>query len=287
MLGLVINEDSMCFALQDLIVSPFPLNCLINHKTYMRKFHILNGDCLLEQIKTTSIDDSFIVCRECLMDGEVKAQNLRDFWEIRAIHISETYHVSKEAYFTKTVNEFNQLLNIPEGSEVCLWFENDLFCQVNMWFCLSLLIHQSDLKIVRIFPIVNNQKEIWKGFAMADSLSLEQSYTEKIAFQKHDIELGVNLWKAYQGNDFIELKELSKTNSLCFQYLEKVIQAHIERFPTDNALSRPEKVIQEIINNDITDFYSVFTLFSEREGIYGFGDLQLKPIYDRFMKLKD
>ncbi|PWK20275.1 uncharacterized protein DUF1835 [Arcicella aurantiaca] len=253
----------------------------------MRKFHILNGDCLLEQIKTTSIDDSFIICRECLINGEVKAQDLRDFWEIRASHIADTYHVSKDEYFTKTVSQFNQILNLPEGSEVCLWFENDLFCQVNMWFCLSLLTHRSDLKIFRIFPIVDNQKDIWKGFAMVDSLSLEQSYTGKTIFQKHDIELGVNLWKAYQENDFRELKELSKIDSTCFQYLEEIIQAHIERFPSGNALSRPERVIQEIMKNDTTDFYSVFTLFSEREGVYGFGDLQLKPIYDRFMKLKD
>ena len=34
----------------------------------------------------------------------------------------------------KTVPEFLKMQNIPENSEINLWFEDDLFCQVTFWF---------------------------------------------------------------------------------------------------------------------------------------------------------
>jgi hypothetical protein len=65
--------------------------------------------------------------------------------------------------------------------------------------------------------------------------------------------------------------------------LDEVCQAHIDRFPEDQSSGRPERLVEELIQTHSTDFNKVFSEFSEREGIYGFGDLQLKTIYDKLM----
>lgn len=249
----------------------------------MKTFHILNGDCLAEQLKATKINQNFIICRECLIDGNVSANDLSEFWEVRGEFISGTF--GADDYFQKVVQDLTKIQHLPEGSEVCLWFENDLFCQVNMWFMLSLLSKQSKLRLFRVFPVIENDIDIWKGFGVATSEILEKAYAIKVAFQAQDIELGVNLWEAYQSQDFVKLKELSKQNSDCFQYLEEVCQAHIDRFPQDDSLSRPESVIKEIIETQSKDFQKVFAEFSAREGIYGFGDLQVKEVFERLSLL--
>lgn len=246
----------------------------------MTTYHVLNGDCLAEQLRQTAINQNFIVCREALIDGNVKADSLEEFWKIRAKFIVNTYNASIEDYFDRTVTELDKLIYLPENSEVCLWFENDLFCQVNMWFMLSLLAKQPNLKVFRVFPVIENT-DLWKGFGNANTENLEKAYSSKVQFEKKDIELGVHLWKAFQKSDFEQLKELSKTASVCFEYLEEVCQAHIDRFPTDNSLGRPEKLIFEIIKSQPIDFQEVFQKFSEKEGIYGFGDLQVKSIYEK------
>jgi Domain of unknown function (DUF1835) len=240
----------------------------------MTSFHVLNGDCLAEQLKETKINQDFIVCRECLIEGDVFANNLADFWIIRAKFIAESY----KQYYEKTVKELEKLTNLPDNSEVCLWFENDLFCQTNMWFVITLLSNQTSLKLYRVFPIIENKAEIWKGFGQAATEKLEEAYAKKVLFKPQDIELGLNLWHAFQKGDLKELKALSKQQSDCFEYLEEVCQAHIDRFPLDNSLSRPEKVLKEIMKIQPNDFNSIFAKFSEQEGIYGFGDLQIKRI---------
>lgn len=249
----------------------------------MKTFHILNGDCLAEQLKVTKINQNFIICRECLIDGNVSADDLSKLWEVRAEFISDTF--GADDYFQKVVEELTKIQHLPEGSEVCLWFENDLFCQVNMWFVLSLLLKKPDLKFFRVFPIIANDADMWKGFGVATSEVLEKAYETKVVFQAQDIALGVKLWEAYQSQDFIKLKELSKQDSDCFQYLEEVCQANIDRFPKDDSLNRPERVIREIIEGNPKDFQEVFAKFSAREGIYGFGDLQVKEIFERLAKL--
>lgn len=250
----------------------------------MKTYHILNGDCLADQLRQTKINQDFIICRECLIDGNVFSDDITDFWKIRAKFIAETYNTSTEKYFSKTVHEFKKLDNMPNHSEICLWFENDLFCQTNMWFVISILANNPTLKVFRVFPIIDYEDDLWKGFGSATTEKLVQAYCSKIQFTPEDIELGSNLWTAYQKGNLNKLKQLSKQQTDCFAYLEEVCQAHIDRFPLDKSLGRPDKVVKEIIKLNITEFSKVFSEFSRREGIYGFGDLQIQCIFDRQMK---
>ncbi|MPS74543.1 MAG: DUF1835 domain-containing protein [Chryseobacterium sp.] len=237
-------------------------------------FHITNGDYLAEDLKKTSIDGEIIVCREALVSGDLKANSLEEFWEIRVKSVSEDYNVSKESYYEKSVSEFEKILNIPEGSEVNLWFENDLFCQVNLWFCISLLSNIKDLKIYRIFPKTTTEN-LWKGFSDSDNSDLEESLKSKVLFNENDIELAINLWKAYQNNDIDSLKQLSEHQSDCFHFLKEIVDAYIN--------IKPEDFIRNQIENGLTDFDSVFKQFQEKWGIFGFGDLQVKKIYDKVL----
>jgi hypothetical protein len=48
-----------------------------------------------------------------------------------------------------------------------------------------------------------------------------------------------------------------------------------DRFPGENESGRPERV-EDILRNSGNDFYKAFTLFFEREGVYGFGAFNSK-----------
>ncbi len=239
-------------------------------------FHITNGDYLADDLKETSIEGEIIICREALVSGNLKADSLKDFWDLRADVISEDYNVSKESYYQKSVSEFEKILNIPEGSEVNLWFEDDLFCQINLWFCISLLSNINNLKIYRIFPKTTVENH-WKGFANYDYSDLKNALESKVLFNENDIDLAVNLWKAYQNNDIDSLKQLSENQSNCFHFLKEVIDAYIN--------TNPEDFITNQIENGLTDFESVFKQFQEELGIFGFGDLQVRKIYEKISNI--
>jgi hypothetical protein len=152
-----------------------------------------------------------------------------------------------------------------------------------MWFVLSMLAKRPTIKIYRILPLIKKKADTWKGFGIANAENLEQAYHSKIQLTAKDIDLGNNLWIAYQHGNTDQLQALSTTQSKCFEYLAEVCQAHIDRYPADKTLGRPDKVIKTIIETGLTAFEEVFLEFSEQEGIYGFGDLQVKTIYNRLI----
>lgn len=240
-------------------------------------FHITNGDFLANDLKKISIEGEIIVCREALVFGNLKSDSLVEFWKIRAKSISEDYNVSKKSYYEKSVSEFEKILNIPEASEVNLWFEDDLFCQVNLWFCISLISKNENLKIYRVFPKTDIENHL-KGFADNDNSDLEKLLKLKVSFNKNDIKLALNLWKTYQNNDINSLKQLSQNQSDCFHFLKEVIDTYIN--------INPEDFIKNQIENGLTDFDSVFKQFQKELGIFGFGDLQVKKIYEKAIKEK-
>ena len=245
-------------------------------------YHILNGDSLAYQLRQTGIEGEFIVCRECLIEGPVLFDDLEDFWSGRADFIDSTQQGTREQYFEITVSEMEKVMEIPDGAQVCLWFEHDLFCQANMWFVMSLL-EQQQLEIYRIFPVINTEADTWKGFGISDSQMLEQAFREKIKLSPDDIALGISLWRAFSTHDLAQLAVLSQTPTKSFNYLPEVCQAHIDRFPKDGSLGRPQGVIKELLEKSDVDFDGLMSDFFIREGIYGFGDVQVKRMYDELM----
>lgn len=246
----------------------------------MPTYHVLNGDCLADQLKETAIDQDFIICRECLIDGTLESNNLTEFWDKRMVFFAKNYDVSANEYQEKTILEFEKLKAIPAGSELCLWFEDDLFCQANMWFVISLLSHYPTLKLSRVFPPKVKGQAHWKGFGLANAIKLQEVFDQRIEFEETDIQLGLSLWKAYCNKDFEQLKMLSSQETMVFHLLEEVCQAHMDRFPTDGSLGRPEVTLAKIMNASEMSFAEVFKEFSKQEGIYGFGDLQLKGLFN-------
>ncbi|MEZ4775241.1 MAG: DUF1835 domain-containing protein [Bacteroidia bacterium] len=244
-------------------------------------YHILNGDSLARQIKQTSLAGHVIICRECLIEGDLKGNSFEELMHNRANYIASAFGDTADPYSQSVVPEFEKIIQISGPAEVCLWFEDDLFCQTNMWFVLSLLAYKPELSIFRIFPITLEGEDHWRGFGLSDSNRLEHAYNRKILFTEADLLLGQNLWHAFQQQDFETLSRLSSTPSECFRSLEDVCQAHIERFPPNGASSRPVLTVRAIIKSGITQFGPLFRVFSEKEGIYGFGDAQVKRFYDQ------
>ena len=235
--------------------------------------HVLAGGRLAENLRA-NIGGELIVCRECLIAGDVKAENLNDFWKIRADYIKTAYGETEEKYFQNVSGELSKLKNLAPRTEVHLWFEYELFCQTNMWFCLDLLSKTQASSIYRVAPVTRKDNEIWKGFGNLSAEDLQKCFAQKIKFEKEDITLGVNLWKAYQNSEHEKLERLAETKSECFPFKE-VCRAEIEKD------FRPKSVLQEITGKGATDFAEIYPEFSRRAGVYGFGDSQVKQILQK------
>lgn len=248
-------------------------------------YNILNGDSLAYSFPDAKIEGNIIVIRESLIDGELSGDNLHDFWRSRANYME----ITETEYKNSVGKEFEKIINAPDSSTFNLWFEYDLFCQVNMWFVMS-IINSLPVK-KKVFAVYTSyldktSKQFWNGFGPANSAELKVCYADRIPLNEADINFGQELWEAYKNGNLEELTNLSKHQSLAFPCLQEVVKAHVDRFPKDGTKGRPEKVIEDITKSISTDFNEVFKEFWDRESIYGFGDSQLKRLYDKVMRYR-
>ncbi|RYF68372.1 MAG: hypothetical protein EOO39_19530, partial [Cytophagaceae bacterium] len=183
-------------------------------------YHVLNGDALLDRFTATKLDGQVIIDRECLIVGDLSGDSLADFWTSRATYIEATNQEPRSIYFQRVVGEFDKLIAAPDQSDINLWFGYDLFCQVNMWFVLSLLYNQSrPYNVFVVYPSHLTNDAIWHDFGGATIANLLSCAAGKVAFSSADLQLGNNLWNAYKTNNLAKLQELSTVVSPCFPHL--------------------------------------------------------------------
>lgn len=238
----------------------------------MKEFHILNGDALKAQFPKDRIPGEIFVARECLVEGPVDAKTLDGLIELREQFISDTYGGNYE----KTADEINAVNSITEG-EINLWFEEDLFCQVNLWFICSLLY----LKKVNVYLVIPYDS-LKYGFGGLNQDQLVSTFHQRKKLTPVNVNQFALLWFAYRSNHIERLLKLGVQMYTDFPFVMNAISAHFDRLPKDEKPGLPEQIIRDILNEKSTqDFGVVFREFHERAPIFGFGDLQVKRIFDK------
>ena len=241
-----------------------------------QSIHILNGKALKQQFPE-QLDGEIIVFHECLVDGNVEGDSLQEFFEVRSRFISTFYQgIDKDDYYHLTVSELEKIKLLPDSAVINLWFEDDLFCQVNFWFLVHYLFNLNpSWKLYLVRPPALDHL----GFGGLNQEELVTAFHNKIYLD----ETGsiAMLWRAYKTNDKEKLAGLARSLLGIFPFISKAVTAHLERIPTEHHPGRPKLSLIKIMKELKTDeFDPVFRAFSKRESIYGFGDLQVKRLLE-------
>jgi hypothetical protein len=244
-------------------------------------YHILNGDSLMSQLPKSIIGE-LIVARECLVDGNIQGDTLSELFTNRAEHIESYSQVPKGKYFESTVPEIQKIISIPAKATVYCWFEDDLFCQVNFWFVLHLLSKKKQgYKIYLVRPNMGNEY----SFGHMSQEELITAYNAATCIEAIDLKRLATLWLNYQQKNFDNLLEIAKRLLNQFPFLLPAVNAEIDRLPDDSGYGRPERQLLLIMKNlETQDFSTVFRVFHQTEGIYSFGDLQVRRMFDELLK---
>lgn len=236
-------------------------------------YHILNGDALAEKFPSKEILGQVVVIREAFIEGPLSIIFSDEFWEKRIDFVIHTYEAEKELYENQFLSQLRILDTIRADDKVYLWFEDDLFCLVNLLFTTVYLSRRTNPTLYRVFPEKDDKR--WKGFGHVHEKDIIHLFEHAVAIHDDDIKLAEQLWEAYIADDRGRLKVLSFSDTYAFRFLPQVIQAHLDRNPEDGSTGRPQQTLIDILNEGKTNFYEIFDDFWKKEAIYGFGDLQV------------
>ncbi|MFX0556917.1 DUF1835 domain-containing protein [Maribacter sp. CXY002] len=259
--------------------------------------HITNGDSFTERLKKLNLDGDIITWREMLCEGKTLTNvGSESFWKTRFEFLNKNYKVSKSWFIEKTLKEYRSLCNHKQQDHIVLWFEYDLFCQVNMLAVISWLL--TNRKYAEISLVCSGNEDDSNKLYSLNDLSDEQLHTlykNKKILSQDDTEYADYVWQLYCSNNPIRLENLTDFNEYQFDYLGDAVKTHLKRFPSiANGLNEMENTMLRLAMDEKptskTDFLE--TILSTQNNL-GFADTQynraierLKPLFTNLNPVK-
>jgi len=240
--------------------------------------HIHNGESSAGTLRQSTIPGEQFAFRDALINGPTPAGVSGDEWRsLRALHLSESYGLNRNDCEQDLERQEKILESVASHDEVVLWFEHDLFCQVNLIYLLDRFaardLGQTKLSLICIgdFPGI-------QGFRGLGELNVEQLaslFDSRHEVSAAELSLAKAAWSAYRSPDPRAIAELLSKDTTALPFLRNALLAHLARFPSArNGLGRIENIGLELIDQGLETFVQLFTVFSKEHSVYGLGDFQ-------------
>ncbi len=255
--------------------------------------HITNGDNFTSRLQSLKLKGDIITWREMLCEGKtLSTVGSESFWKTRFEFLNRNYKVSKSWFVEKTLKEYRSLCNHKQQDQIVLWFEYDLFCQINMLAVLSWLkTHRRHAEISLICSGKEDDSGKLYGLNELSDEKLITLYENKTILSQDDIEFADYVWQLYCSDNPIRLENLVAHNDFQFNYLSDALKTHLKRYPTiKNGLNELENRVLSIAENEKpASRKELLSSVLNNQGLYGFGDTQydrmitsLKPLFTSF-----
>ena len=245
--------------------------------------HITNGDSFIERLENLPVKGDIITWREMLCEGKTLSNvGSESFWKTRFEFLNKNYRISKSWFVEKTLKEYRSLCNHKQQDQIVLWFEYDLFCQINMLAVLSWL--KTYRRHAEISLVCSGKEDDTDRLYALNDLSDEKVlslYENRTVLSQDDIEYADYVWQLYCSDNPMRLENLMDFGNFQFDYLSDAIKSHLQRFPSiKNGLNAVENNILQIAVDQKPKSKKEFTgQVLRNQGYYGFGDSQ----YDRLI----
>ena len=230
--------------------------------------NITNGDCTVKVMREAGIKGEYLPWRDVLHEGPVPTGITQsELNKVRARFISEQGWDEYE----NVVDWFNYRDSMLELAntydEVVLWFEHDLYDQLQLIQVLTLLA-EKDMAGVPLNLI-----------CVADYLGPMQPETIlKLTDNKQPVidehyEIAIKAWKAFTSFDPIQIYNLLAKNLSPFAFLKEALYRLMQQYPSvENGLNRTERQILQAIKSGCKIPYEIFAHNQDADEIKFMGD---------------
>ena len=245
--------------------------------------HITSGDITTNYLRSLKFQGKFITWREMLCEGKTSIDvGSESFWKTRFEFLKSSYKVTKKTFIDFTLKEYRTLCQEKNQKEIVLWFDSDLFCQINMIAIISWIKRfRKGEKVTMVYSHMIDDGST-QNLAYFNDLTQDQirrHYKNRMTLSQDDIEYADYVWQLYCSNNPLRLETVHKFNpSSPFINLTDALSLHLKRFPsTENGLNVVENFIIHTAEETKPISKHKFTerlLENQRDFSLGYGDAQ-------------
>jgi hypothetical protein len=240
----------------------------------MTRLHVANGHSTTALIRRAGIEGDLSVWADPLHEGPVPGGiSDRALREVRAGYLAETQ--SGEAYeeiLASLTASDSALERADRDDEIVLWYEHDLFDQLNLIQLLARLHGRSSVNLICIgtFP----GRPAFKGLGELLPGELASLWESRQRVVDAQYALAHRAWEAFRAAIPAPLVCLLAEDLSALPFLGPALRRHLEEFPwIEHGLSRTEARMLEIASGSPVEIWEAFKSLHENETCFYVADL--------------
>jgi hypothetical protein len=238
--------------------------------------HITNGDSVGGTLRHTGLPGAIVTWKDILHEGPTPAGlSLGQMSRLRAQFLADCALGPYEEVLADFLSRDTMLAQFAAHKEVILWFEHDLYDQLQLIQLLDWFSHQDrttstiSLICVDAFPDIAH----FLGLGQLNASQLRSLYETRRPLTEETFMLGREAWQAYCSPDPKALEAFLRKDTAALPFLKAALRRHLEQFPAlHGGLSRTERQILEVVASGIHTPLEIFRATQEQEESPFLGD---------------
>ena len=211
------------------------------------RLHVANGHATTGLIERSGLPGRAIVWADPLNEGPVPG-NISDdeLLLVRARFLAS--HPDDTGDVAADLRQWRDAIDHEDGyDELVLWFEHDLFDQLNLIQILTHIGNRPQSKPVTLICIDSHPGHPnFKGLGELAPHDLAALFETRRPITGAQIALGTRAWSAYRSPDPRAIEALLKSDTSALPFLGRAMARHLEEFPSErDGLSRTERLMME------------------------------------------
>jgi DNA-binding transcriptional MerR regulator len=220
-------------------------------------FHLTNGDSTALTLRRTQLRGPVLAWRDVLHEGPIPAGDDAAVRDARARFLVKAGWGRRHADVVDELERRDRrfLEALADGREVVLWFEHDLYDQLQLVQALALAARAgvptdaARLICIDRFP----GKPSFAGLGELDEAELASLWGTRVPVDDAMLGAAVEAWDALRASDPLPLERLAGPNDSVLEFLPAALERLLEELPgVGDGLGRSERQLLEALRDGAT-----------------------------------
>jgi hypothetical protein len=240
-----------------------------------RFLHVANGHCTTRLIDEAGIPGTLSVWADVLHEGPVPAGlSDQELLAVRASYLAET--PGAVAAVMADLTAVRLAIGRHESyDEIVLWYEHDLFDQLNLIQVLDWIGHARPaarlVSLICIGSFPGHPR--FKGLGELTAYELAPLIDTRENIGAAHYALAERAWSAFRAPDPGQIEQLLQSDTSALPFLAAALQRHLEELPsTSNGLSRTERRLMELAGQGPIEVWDAFAHMHDLETVFFIAD---------------
>ncbi len=249
--------------------------------------HITNGDSVIASFTGGGISGTFVGWRDVLHDGPMPRRgSLEQESDLRAaFHAGRPAGARYDEIRAQFAARDRALTSFADHDELVLWFEHDLYDQLQVLQILSWLAdHEPSRGRVSLIQIGSHPEiQNFQGLGQLNGRQLAALLPTRLPITARQLDRGREAWAAFCADTPTALSALAKRSDPDMPFLAAALARFLEEYPSvRDGLSRTERQLLTVMSGGPIKRRAVWAATQQFETAY-WGDLSVYARLDTLM----